>query len=75
MIEYFCSGQYSPSCEAGISPLAQDIDWTLCDVELKKLFDSIAHSEVLITDKDRSGFSVNGWKNDERSDNFIYGQL
>jgi len=74
-IEYFCSGQYSPGSEAGISPLADDIDWTLCDSALKKLFDKIAHSKVLITDKDRNGFSVTGWKNDERSDNFIYGQL
>lgn len=31
MIEYFCSGEYSPGCEAGISPLASDIDWTLYD--------------------------------------------
>jgi dTDP-4-dehydrorhamnose 3,5-epimerase len=41
VIEYFCSGEYSPGCEAGISPLAGDIDWTLCDTNLKQLFDSI----------------------------------
>ena len=75
MIEYFCSGEYSPGCEAGISPLAEDIDWSLCDESLKKLFDSIAHSTKLITDKDRDGFTVETWQNDERSDNFIYGQL
>ena len=34
MIEYFCSGEYSPGCEAGISPLAEDIDWSLCDPKL-----------------------------------------
>ena len=75
LIEYFCSGEYSPGCEAVISPLAEDIDWSLCDTELKKLFDNIVRSTNLITDKDRDGFSVAGWENDERSDNFIYGKL
>ena len=75
MIEYFCSGEYSPGCEAGISPLAKDIDWTLCDANLKKVFDSIAPSTSLITDKDKNGFDLKGWVNDERSDNFVYGQL
>ena len=75
MIEYFCSSEYSPGCEAGISPVANDIDWTLCDPELKKLFDDIAHSTRLITDKDKNGFSVNAWKSSEQSDNFVYGKL
>ena len=75
MIEYFCSGEYSPGCEAGISPMASDIDWTLCDPELKKLFDDVAHSTRLITDKDKNGFSVNAWKSSEHSDNFVYGKL
>lgn len=75
MIEYFCSGEYSPDCEASISPLARDIDWTMCDANLKKLFDAIVPSTSLIADKDKNGFSVEGWKADERSDNFIYGKL
>jgi dTDP-4-dehydrorhamnose 3,5-epimerase len=74
-IEYFCSGEYSPGCEAGISPVAQDIDWSLCDKGLKKLYDEIVPITSLITDKDKNGFSVNGWKSDERSNNFIYGEL
>ena len=75
MIEYFCSGQYSPGCEAGISPVADDIGWSLCDKRLKKLYDKIVVTTSLITDKDKNGFSVNGWKNDDRSNNFIYGEL
>ena len=74
-IEYFCSGEYSPGCEAGISPLSKDIDWSLCDKELKKLYDKIVPTTSLITDKDKNGFSVNGWNSDERSNNFIYGKL
>ena len=75
LIEYFCSGEYSPGCEAGISPLAPDIDWSLCDESLRKLFDRIAEGTDLMTDKDRNGLSVEAWKNDERSDHFVYGKL
>ena len=75
MIEYFCSGEYSPGCEAGISPLAEDIDWTLCDPNLKDLFDSVAPLTSLISDKDKNGLSVNEWSRDERSNNFVYGKL
>jgi len=75
MIEYFCSGEHSPGCEAGISPLATDIDWTLCDANLKDLFADIAPSTELITDKDKDGFSVHGWESDERSNNFVYETL
>ena len=75
MIEYFCSGQYNPACEAGVSPLAKDIDWDLCDTELKRIFDEIAPSTTLITEKDKNGYSVTDWENSEQSGNFIYGKL
>lgn len=75
MIEYFCSGEYSPACEACISPLAKDIDWTLCDTNLRQLFDSIVSSTRLMTDKDKNGFSVSDWQSQENSDNFIYSTL
>lgn len=75
IIEYLCSGEYSPGCEAGISPLAKDIDWTLCDMNLKKLFDSIVPLTSLISDKDKNGLSVSDWNGDERSNNFVYGEL
>ncbi|MFA6917988.1 MAG: dTDP-4-dehydrorhamnose 3,5-epimerase family protein [Candidatus Gracilibacteria bacterium] len=76
MIEYFCSGEYSPGCEAGISPFSQDIDWSICDPSIKSAFDSISKSEsLLISDKDKNGLSVSAWEKDERSNNFIYGKL
>ncbi len=75
MIEYFCSGEYSPGCEAGISPLAEDIDWTICEPNLKDLFDSIAPLTSLISDKDKNGLSVSKWNRDERSNNFVCGKL
>lgn len=75
MIEYFCTGEYSPGCEAGISPLAKDINWSLCNTALKELFDSLVLQTNLISDKDRNGFSVTEWKGNENSENFIYEEL
>jgi dTDP-4-dehydrorhamnose 3,5-epimerase len=70
-IEYFCSGEYSPGCEAGISPLADDIDWSLCDPEIKMGFDAIASASPSITDKDKNGFSLSSWLNNPNSEFFI----
>ena len=75
MIEYLCSGEYSPSCEAGISPLAKDIDWSLCDVELKKEFDKVILNTSLMTEKDIKGYSLEEWEKGENSSNFIYEKL
>lgn len=72
-IEYFCSGEYSPKCEAGISPLARDIDWTLCEPALRDGFKQLVTAgKALISDKDRDGLTLSAWEQDERSNQFIY---
>jgi dTDP-4-dehydrorhamnose 3,5-epimerase len=71
-IEYFCSSEYSPGCEAGISPLATDIDWSLCDPGLKGEFDTLVTNGPILSDKDRDGLSLEAWLADERSNQFIY---
>lgn len=73
-IEYFCSGEYNPACEACISPLSTDIDWSVCDPTIKATFDEITSSNLLISDKDKAGLSLSDWQNDERSENFIFGE-
>jgi len=70
VIEYFCTGEYSPESEAGISPIAEDIDWSLCDPELKKLFDQVK-ANVIMSDKDRDGLTVATWEKDARSEKFM----
>jgi len=75
LIEYLCSGEYNQACEAGISPLSKDIDWSLCDQNLKKEFDDIVSVTKYITEKDKNGFSIRDWEKDNRSNNFIYGKL
>jgi dTDP-4-dehydrorhamnose 3,5-epimerase len=71
-IEYFCSSEYSPGCEACISPFAPDIDWFLFDPELKKQFDAIVAGKPLITDKDRNGYSLASWSQSPISGQFVF---
>lgn len=72
-IEYMCSGEYNPNCEAGISPLAEDLDWSICNPELKSIFDDAIRRKGVLSDKDKNGLSLTNWLNDKRSDNFLYG--
>jgi dTDP-4-dehydrorhamnose 3,5-epimerase len=73
-IEYFCSGEWSPQCEAAISPLASDIDWSLCEAGLRDTFRRIAPETPFITEKDKNGHSVAAWEKDPRSANFVFSQ-
>ena len=59
-IEYFCSGSYNGECEAGVSPFAEDIDWSICDTKLKNLFADLKDS-FIATSKDINGLSVKQW--------------
>jgi dTDP-4-dehydrorhamnose 3,5-epimerase len=73
LIEYLCSGEYSQGCEAGISPISPDIDWSFCAPSLKAAFDQIAANPERMTAKDRQAPGVAAWADDPRSDNFLYG--
>ncbi|MCB4790958.1 MAG: dTDP-4-dehydrorhamnose 3,5-epimerase family protein [Elusimicrobia bacterium] len=72
IIEYFCTSEYSPGNEAGISPLSKHLDWSLCDPGLKKEFESLINGKLLVTDKDKNSYSLRTWQKDPKSDNFIY---
>jgi len=75
-IEYFCSGEYSQGCEAGISPFAPDLDWSLCDAEAKKVIDGFHNSgELIISAKDKLGNTLASWSAKPESDNFIAGRM
>jgi dTDP-4-dehydrorhamnose 3,5-epimerase-like enzyme len=74
-IEYFCTGEYSPGCETGISPFADDIDWSLCDQAHYATFNALRNGIHLITDKDRDGLTLTEWTNDLRSKEFMYSDL
>ncbi len=67
VIEYFCTAAWNPSAEAGISPLAADLDWSLCDDKLRTLYaDSLAQGPLL-SEKDRQAPSLTEWRKDPRA--------
>src|SRR4030042_88296 len=51
LVEYFCTGEYSANCEAGISPFAVDFDWSLCDRDIKNRFDKTISGSKFISEK------------------------
>ena len=59
-IEYFCSSSYNGESEAVVSPFAQDIDWSICDAELKNKFFELKDT-FIATPKDINGLSVKEW--------------
>lgn len=71
-IEYFCDNIWNPKTEVSISPLASDIDWSLCDPRLKAEFHRVISQGPLMSEKDRKGYSIDDWKNSADSENFIY---
>ena len=74
-IEYICSGEHNPGCEIAISPFAGDIDWSLCEIRLKKNFDNLVSRGALISEKDKKGLTLKEWYEDGRSENFFCSRL
>jgi dTDP-4-dehydrorhamnose 3,5-epimerase len=70
-IEYYCSASYNGDCEAGVSPYADDIDWSICDSKLKNLFFDLKDS-FITTSKDLNGHSLSGWLNSPDAQNFKF---
>ncbi len=73
LIEYFCTGEYSPGNEAGVSPFAPDIDWSAADPGLRAEFDRIK-AGPLVSAKDKNGFTLRQWLDDPRSRQFVHGR-
>jgi len=71
-IEYFCTGEHNPACEASIAPLAPDLDWSLADPALAAEFKALVAAGPILSDKDRQGLSLAAWLADARSDNFLH---
>lgn len=74
-IEYFCSGEYNPNCEACIGPLSHHLDWSLCDPLLRHQLLQLTETELIMSDKDSSALSFVEWMSDERARNFNYDEL
>jgi dTDP-4-dehydrorhamnose 3,5-epimerase len=72
LIEYMCTGEYSPGNEGTISPFASDIDWSLCGDGFRSLFSETASTTRLVTDKDRHGLSVAAWAEGTSAKLFVF---
>lgn len=75
LVEYFCTAEWNPKGEAGISPMACDLDWSLCDPHLKKLFEQTLASSPLLSNKDRQGYTLSSWLKEPHSNQFNYKEL
>jgi len=71
VIEYLCTGEYSPGCEACVSLFADDINWTLCPVELKNIFNRISKT-CIMSDKDKNGYTLKQWRHSITYDIFSH---
>ena len=74
-IEYFCTGEYSSGNEAAVSPLAGDLDWSLCSPGLRDEFHALVEGGAILSEKDRNAGSLADWQSDPRSTNFLYSEL
>lgn len=74
VMEYFFTADYNPAAEASISPLSADLDWSLCDPALKSKFDALTSGQVILSDRDSRGLSLQDWIKDERFNHFTYDQ-
>jgi dTDP-4-dehydrorhamnose 3,5-epimerase len=71
-IEYYVTGSYNPECEMGINPFCKEIDWSIFDTSLQKIFDKIKNSGTLSSDKDKKNISLSDWKNNPNNKYFKY---
>lgn len=71
-IEYLCTSAWSPGCELSISPVAEDLDWSLCDPDLRGEVEALLGGDVRMNEKDRDGLTLAGWRDDPRSEWFVH---
>ena len=74
-IEYFCTGEYSPGNEGAVSPLADDLDWSLCDAALRDEFHALIGDAAILSEKDRDAGSLATWREGPAAENFRYAEL
>lgn len=74
IIEYFCSGIYNPAGEVCISPLSDDLDFSLANRPLVNLFNK-TRAKAIISEKDKGGISLTDWAKNPNSDKLIYGEI
>ena len=72
IIEYMCTGMWSPGNETAISIFSEDIDWSLCSSDLLDLFHKVLNGNPIISEKDKNGLTLKEWEDKPESDLFNY---
>jgi len=70
-MEYLCTGEYNGRCEASISPLAEDIDWSLANKVYLNKFKSLLQGRCTLSKKDGDGMTTEDWTNNPVSNKFM----
>jgi len=71
LIEYFCTGEYNPDCEAGIKLDERYLDWNLCTTYIYRVFKRTLQTSQLITEKDKNALTLEGWLKNPNSKEFV----
>jgi dTDP-4-dehydrorhamnose 3,5-epimerase len=66
-IEYLCTAPWNPAGEAGISPLTEGVDWSLCEPAAARVARAFLAGGPVMSDKDKEGFTLERWAADPRS--------
>ncbi len=72
IMEYFFTANWNPDTEAGIAPVSDGLDWSLCEPDLKTKFNSVLQTGSIVSERDNKGLSLKDWTLDLRSKNIIY---
>ena len=71
MMEYFCTGTYSPESERTISIFSEEINWSKCDEKIFSEFSKIDKSTLKIKERDLNAMSISDWEKEEFSKIFV----
>jgi dTDP-4-dehydrorhamnose 3,5-epimerase len=71
-IQYVCTAAWSQGCEVSIRPDSGDLDWSLCDPGLREEVRGFLQLDIVVNEKDRSGFDLEAWSAEPSSGEFTY---
>jgi dTDP-4-dehydrorhamnose 3,5-epimerase len=69
-IEYFCTSEWNPASEAGVSPLSLDLSFNLADKGLRDEFLALIKNNPIISQKDKNAPTLKEWLNSPKSQVF-----
>lgn len=71
-LQYLCSGTYNPRCEGVIAPIAEDIDWSICNPKVHRKIKKAFEDDILIKERDLGGMTVKEWFKTKDAERFMH---